>query len=150
MCDQMEPPYVGCYNKYEVRCKKGIASKSRKQLADDGADGFAFGAASGFGLDRFDDGTHFFFARCTDFLNRGSDQLFEFFRRKRFGEESFENGNFFFLFVGEFGPATFFELFDGIAALFDLPLNDGDEIGFRKMIGFLFDLDVTDGGLEHA
>src|SRR6266513_4530955 len=66
---------------------KTPAHTSRQKFPDQFADGLAFGAAGGFGLDGFDDLPHLLFAGGAGFLARGANQMFASFGRERGGQE---------------------------------------------------------------
>src|SRR5260221_699138 len=61
-----------------IRCWGSFHSHSRKQTAHDGADAFSIRPPGRFGLDGFDDGSHVFLARRSQFLDSGAHQLFQF------------------------------------------------------------------------
>lgn len=123
---------------------------SGEEAADELADGFAVGAAGGFGLGGFDDGTHVFFAGGAGLGEALADEGFQFFGGEGLGEERFEDGDFLFFLEGEFRAAGFFELLDAVAAFFDLFLDDNNEIGVGEGVGFFLDLNVAEGGLEET
>ena len=46
--------------------------------------------------------------------------------------------------------AAALELLDAVAALLELALEDGEDVGVAEFFAALFDFGVLDGGFEHA